>query len=496
MNLSDNLKRIRKENNLTQEELAEKLNVSRQSVSKWESGTAYPEMDKMIQLCKMFDLNIDELLNKNINDERERKQSKVNVNKYIDDFLSFISKTVNMFCSLKLGGKIKLLIEEAILVLALYIASLIVGDILETFVRGILSFLPYNVFSVIFNILNSIYYIGAVILGVVILLHIFKIRYLDYYVVVDKEEKDEEEIKDENVKEEKKDKKAKLERKEDKVIIRDPSHAGYGFISGLLKVILFIIKLIVIGFGVLGCMSLIGFCAALASSFVIIKSGLMFLGVLICLLGIIAVHLVILILMFDFIVNRKPNYKHIIFAFFSGIVLTGIGIGISIAWVKDITYVNSYDGENILRSEKVYEMEDGLYFHNGYSNINYVETEDSSIRVSYDYAKFCEVNFDKNGKEVYIYNSCFNDEKEVVKSLIDQFNSKKIVDPDHLEVTIYTNKDNIEALKNNKTNERINSLEKENEELRANNEELNSLLDQKQNELDGLHGMLDDIDDE
>ena len=58
MNLSDNLKRIRKENNLSQEQLADKLGVSRQSVSKWESGQAYPEMDKVLQLCQLFNLNI------------------------------------------------------------------------------------------------------------------------------------------------------------------------------------------------------------------------------------------------------------------------------------------------------------------------------------------------------------------------------------------------------------------------------------------------------
>ena len=40
MNLSDNLKRIRKENNLSQEQLADKLGVSRQAVSKWESNQA------------------------------------------------------------------------------------------------------------------------------------------------------------------------------------------------------------------------------------------------------------------------------------------------------------------------------------------------------------------------------------------------------------------------------------------------------------------------
>ena len=47
MKLSDNLKRIRKENNLSQEQLAEKLGVSRQAVSKWESEQSYPEMDNM-----------------------------------------------------------------------------------------------------------------------------------------------------------------------------------------------------------------------------------------------------------------------------------------------------------------------------------------------------------------------------------------------------------------------------------------------------------------
>ena len=51
MNLSENIKKIRKENNLSQEALADKLNVSRQSVSKRESGQAYSETDKVLQIC-------------------------------------------------------------------------------------------------------------------------------------------------------------------------------------------------------------------------------------------------------------------------------------------------------------------------------------------------------------------------------------------------------------------------------------------------------------
>ena len=65
-NFANNLKKLRKDNNLSQEELALELGVSRQSVSKWESGQTYPEMDKVLQLCKMFNVNIDELLSQNI----------------------------------------------------------------------------------------------------------------------------------------------------------------------------------------------------------------------------------------------------------------------------------------------------------------------------------------------------------------------------------------------------------------------------------------------
>ena len=101
MNLSDNLKKIRKEHNLSQEQLAESLGVSRQAVSKWESGGAYPEMDKVLQICKMFNVNIDDLLNQDIKKVNSSKQEKNNINKFIDDFLDYLTKTIDMFSSMK-----------------------------------------------------------------------------------------------------------------------------------------------------------------------------------------------------------------------------------------------------------------------------------------------------------------------------------------------------------------------------------------------------------
>ena len=50
MSLSDNLRALRKQKGYSQEQLAERLNVSRQAVSKWESDNGYPEMESLIIL--------------------------------------------------------------------------------------------------------------------------------------------------------------------------------------------------------------------------------------------------------------------------------------------------------------------------------------------------------------------------------------------------------------------------------------------------------------
>ena len=63
MFLGSNLQYLRKTNNsMTQERLAERMGVSRQTVSKWESGEAYPELPKLVELCDIFSCKLDALL--------------------------------------------------------------------------------------------------------------------------------------------------------------------------------------------------------------------------------------------------------------------------------------------------------------------------------------------------------------------------------------------------------------------------------------------------
>ena len=69
LNFSEKLIKLRKEKGFSQEELGNKLNVARQTVSKWELGETTPEMDKLIKMSEIFDITLDEL----IKGEKEEK---------------------------------------------------------------------------------------------------------------------------------------------------------------------------------------------------------------------------------------------------------------------------------------------------------------------------------------------------------------------------------------------------------------------------------------
>lgn len=62
LNFGENLKRLRKERNLSQEQLSEMLNVSRQAISKWESNKTYPDIENLMLLRNIFNTTLDDLL--------------------------------------------------------------------------------------------------------------------------------------------------------------------------------------------------------------------------------------------------------------------------------------------------------------------------------------------------------------------------------------------------------------------------------------------------
>ena len=144
MKFGDKLIKLRKKNGLSQEELAAKLNVSRQSVSKWESNNTYPETDKIVQICNIFDCTMDDLINENIKDITTIERSYKNqLSVTISSLLEFITKTINMFCHMRFLSIIKCLIEQAIIIGVLILISLIISEVFTSVIGGLFSFLPF-----------------------------------------------------------------------------------------------------------------------------------------------------------------------------------------------------------------------------------------------------------------------------------------------------------------------------------------------------------------
>lgn len=83
MKFGDNLRDLRKNQKMTQEQLAEKVGVSRQSVSKWENGESYPEMNNIMILCDIFHCKINNLVNDSLLDiDSLNEDVKINIVKF------------------------------------------------------------------------------------------------------------------------------------------------------------------------------------------------------------------------------------------------------------------------------------------------------------------------------------------------------------------------------------------------------------------------------
>lgn len=83
MSFGEKLSKLRKENNYTQEQLADVLNVSRQSVSKWESDLAYPETEKLIKISELFNCSLDYLMKENC-DNNNSNSNNIKINSLLN----------------------------------------------------------------------------------------------------------------------------------------------------------------------------------------------------------------------------------------------------------------------------------------------------------------------------------------------------------------------------------------------------------------------------
>lgn len=83
MNVGEKIKKIRKMAGMTQEELAEKMNVSRQTISKWEKEISSPDLESAIALCELFEISLDDLVKgeQSVKEEKISLQDMIKINR-------------------------------------------------------------------------------------------------------------------------------------------------------------------------------------------------------------------------------------------------------------------------------------------------------------------------------------------------------------------------------------------------------------------------------
>ena len=130
MKFGENLKLIRKSKNMSQEDLAEAVNVSRQSVSKWETGDAYPEMNNILELCKIFNCTINDLVHANMSDiDSLDEEIVMNVVKFNDEKQKKVKSLSNVISLIGTIGKIVLMVAIPFVVIAMLLIPYVVSNV-------------------------------------------------------------------------------------------------------------------------------------------------------------------------------------------------------------------------------------------------------------------------------------------------------------------------------------------------------------------------------
>ena len=422
MKFQEKLIKIRKEKNLSQEALAEKLGMSRQAISKWESGASYPDMSTIIRLAKTLDCKIEDLIDDDIIGKKN-ESNKININNLLKDILEFITKTYNMFWSMSFTTKIKCLLELFIIILGCYFISYLFGIFLEDILLKLFLFLPSVVYNYILSILKMLYSILMFIVSFIITIHLFKIRYLDYYVTIEDKNTNNKIIeidKTEN-------KKISNKEKQEKIIIRDAKHSTNSIINFLGKMIKFLLKIFaafLITFLIFGFIFIV-FVGTV--SLVWIKYGLLFLGFNILSIGSLAFIYIFIELIYKFIFDREYNFKKLFIIFISSMFITGIGCGITFLEFSKFDYITDtkFDNNKTLRIDiNENTTFTDIEYYNDHNKV-IIDNNIDDIEILVEYTKYIEPNtYTRDNNNYYIDYKVKNN--NIIKDILNDIKDKKI----------------------------------------------------------------------
>ena len=494
MKFCEKLQKLRKEKGYSQEQLADLLDVSRQSVSKWESGTTYPEMDKLLSLCKIFNVSLDELTNDEITDKNIMDKKKNNFSNIFYAILDMINKSIEMFKNMSKKELAKCITELIILFLILLVLK-IPFNYINASVRDIfINFSPkaFDILNSIWLFLSNVIYL---ILFVTIFIFVYKSRFLDKYngVVKTKEKVNKEES-------EEKTEEPELTKKEIKVVEKEEKHSFVIFdvlgrlFTIFIKICLFFILMPVLLFFII---LVIGTTLSLIAEFI----GIHFIGVFITLLGATVVLGIITELLIRFLLSSTIPFKRMFWVFMSSIIVFGIGCATATYEFTRVEYIDELPINAKLENEEyVFDMQDNLVVSiGGYYDLEYVvdDTLTDQIKVNVEYYEdYLSMNVEIFNKYLNAYSYVpWNKTMNYLDLLKDDLKDKVLYNYDGLsnaKITITTSSSNIETLKNNTILEQ-NKYEEEMEQESYYINEINRLEEENYNKDETISELEDKI---
>jgi len=408
MNFGKNLQKLRKSRNLSQEQLAEELNVTRQSVSKWESGSSVPDMEKLATICRLFNCDLDTLVNGDV-DLKKEQNSKNDFFKFMDQIGEYIEKTVNMF-ETKSSDQIARLIFQIILIIIVIAILNIPFSMIDHAVSNVF-YASSNVGGrVIASLWSFIVNIIYVVLAIVGFFYIFKIKFLDKEPDVEVREEIKngiDEIKSE-VNNEKQVKAKPVPLKKEK----------NSFVDFMTTLVILCVKFWLVIFSIPMIAMSVSMIFVVTVFILLWIDGLLLLGPMLLCLAIAIFGFGIIKLMANFVLNTKMKARWLLGDILFSFVLGGVGLALSFWFLTNLTIVNEPPVSNQTVVNNVIEMNDNLVVKS--SRVTFIEDDTLENQISIDLV------FDKTFIDASVVNE--NNSIFVIYNEAERINIRKLKD--------------------------------------------------------------------
>ncbi len=496
MKFSEKLTKLRKESKMSQQELAEYLDVSRQAVSKWESGISYPEMDKLLILCKLFKCSLDDLTNdekSEITIEENNKNSNLVVS-----FLDLIVKTLDMFRSMRFKQLVECIFSMGFLFFCL-LALLIPGYLLYSGGLDIINNLfPYSVFRNIWSFITLFLYLFFFIIT---FFYVFKKRYLDNFVLKEKV----------------------IKNNTDNIVVKDSENKEYTpkelvivqkekdntIFKMFIKIFIICFKCFFFLFLIPFIISFIVLFALLIIDIILLFKGVLYIGVTLGIIFSIVLNYVLLELSYDFLFNKKIMLKRIFIMIIVSLAGIGISGGLFAYEISNIEYDDNQIVLNETKCEKEFAINKNMYILAG-DNIEFRKDDllkdKVKVEITYNknYRNMDVKLFNDYGIGIYPFEANDNNaNKEIMNMLIKDLKNKKVRNYSSLynyHVTIISNSKTIDMILENSKKKEIElekkyKLERENHLQQVINEK-DEKISKYEIEIDNLNDTIDSLKEE